>query len=69
MAHSVDHELEEVLDRIGAVRFVGRINSGVIPSDEGYRVLEQMVERESERPFISKLTHLFLCRPDSYSKG
>lgn len=62
----VNEKLEQTLDKIGVVRFVGRINSGVIPSEAGYKVLEHFVSRDSERPWISKIAHALLWRDEPY---
>lgn len=60
-------ELQLTLKQIGIARFVGRINSGVIPSSEGYDAVEAYVENAQQRPFLSKLTSVLLNRSDSYA--
>lgn len=60
-------ELQLTLKQIGIARFVGRINSGVIPSSEGYDAVEAYVENAQQRPFLSKLTCALLNRSDSYA--
>lgn len=59
-------ELQVTIKQIGIARFVGRINSGVIPSDEGYAVVETFVAEAKERPLLSKVTKFVLGSDDSY---
>lgn len=61
-------ELQRTIEEIGLARFIGRVNSGVIPSDVGFRAMEMFVSSEKERPFLSKLTQVVLGRTDSYTK-
>ena len=60
-------DLKLTLQKIGIARFVGRINSGVIPSSEGYDAVEAYVDNAQQRPFLSKLTSALLNRADSYA--
>lgn len=62
-----DEELQRTIEQIGIARFVGRINSGVIPSERGYAAVEHFVAHAKKRPLLSKLTHLMLGRADSYA--
>jgi len=64
--HSYDADLQRTLEQIGIARFVGRISSGVIPSEQGYAAVEQYVSHAKERPFLSRLTYLMLGRSDAY---
>lgn len=59
-------DLQKTIESIGIARFVGRINSGVIPGPEGYAVVEQFVARAQARPFLSRLSSAVLGRRDSY---
>ena len=61
-------ELQGTISEIGLARFIGRIDSGVIPASAGYEAVEHFVLHEKSRPFLSKLTQAVLGRPDSYSK-
>lgn len=61
-------ELQQTIEEIGLARFIGRINSGVIPTDVGFRAMEVFVSSEKERPLLSKLTQVVLGRTDSYTK-
>jgi hypothetical protein len=65
---SCDEELLKTIEQIGIARFVGRINSGVIPSEMGYAAVEHFVTHAKERPLLSKLTHLVLGRVDTYAR-
>lgn len=60
-------ELQRTIKQIGIARFVGRVNSGVIPSDEGYAAVEAYVEEAKKRPLLSKITMMMLGNRDSYS--
>ena len=59
-------ELQATIHQIGIARFVGRINSGLIPNDEGYAVVESFVEEAKQRPILSKVTKFVLNSNDSY---
>lgn len=61
-------ELQVTFKQIGIARFVGRINSGIIPPDEGYAVVETFVEKAKERPFLSRVTKFVLGSNDSYTQ-
>lgn len=52
---------------IGLARFVGRINAGVIRSDEGYEAVEAFLSEERKRPLLSRLTHLIVGRDDTFT--
>lgn len=56
------------IDEIGLARFVGRINSGVIPSDQGYEAIEQFVAKEKQRPLLSTLSRVVFGQPNSYER-
>ncbi len=62
-----DKELQQMIEQIGIARFVGRINSGVIPSDTGYAAVEHFVSHAKQRPLLSRLTYLMLGRADAYT--
>ena len=62
-------ELQTTIRSIGLARFVGRINSGVIPTTEGYEAVKTFVAEDRQRPLISRLTTTFFGRPEPYSKG
>lgn len=64
---SYDEGLQRTIEQIGIARFVGRINSGVIPSEQGYAAVEHFVEDAKKRPLLSKLSHLVLGRTDTYA--
>jgi len=55
---SSEVELRRTIEIIGLARFVGRVNSGLIPSREGYAVVEQFVDQANVRPFVSRLSNL-----------
>ncbi len=59
--------LVKTIERIGIARFVGRVNSGVIPSEQGYAAVEQYIAHAKERPLLSRLTHLVLSQSDTYA--
>ncbi|MCZ8218259.1 MAG: hypothetical protein O9337_02470 [Acidovorax sp.] len=59
-------ELRRTIEIIGLARFVGRINSGLIPSWEGYAVVEQFVDQANVRPFVSRLSNLLFHRRESH---
>lgn len=61
-------DLEKTIEAIGLARFVGRINSGVIPATEGYEAVKKYVAAERERPLISRLTASFFGRTEPYSE-
>jgi hypothetical protein len=67
----LDSAQVEVLVRqiaeIGLPRFVGRLNSGLIPLEEGYRAVEVFVAAAKQRPFISRLGQSILGRTDSFA--
>ena len=60
-------ELEHTIEKIGVARFVGRINSGLVEPEIGYKVVNSFVSRESNRPLLSRLSHLLLGRSDTYN--
>lgn len=60
------HNLQDTIKEIGLARFVGRINSGVIPSDVGLEAVEFFVTQREHRPFVSRLVHSVLGRRDSF---
>ncbi|MFW5333260.1 hypothetical protein [Hydrogenophaga sp. ZJX-1] len=62
-----DPELLKTIEQIGIARFVGRINAGVIPTEQGYAAVEHFVAHAKERPFVSKVAHMVLGRVDSYA--
>lgn len=62
-----DPELLQTIEQIGIARFVGRINAGVIPTEQGYAAVEHFVSHAKERPFASKVAHMVLGRVDSYA--
>jgi hypothetical protein len=64
---SYDPELLKTIEQIGIARFVGRINAGVIPAEQGYAAVEHFVSHAKERPFVSKVAHMVLGRVDSYA--
>ncbi len=64
---SYDEELQRTIEQIGIARFVGRINSGVIPSERGYAAVEHFVAQAKQRPLLSKLTYMVLGRIDTYA--
>jgi hypothetical protein len=57
-------ELVVEIQRIGLARFVGRINAGMIDSDDGYRAVERFTSSERTRPLLSRLSHLLVGRRD-----
>ena len=58
--------LDRTVREIGVARLVGRINSGVIDPEAGYRALERFMAQEHARPFLSRLSHSLLGRPDTF---
>lgn len=60
--------LDETLKEIGVARFVGRINSGVIDSVAGYKALERYALQQSDRPLLSRLSHLLMDRLDTFDR-
>lgn len=60
-------DLQQTIKQIGIARFVGRINSGVIPSSTGYKAVQAFVGDAERRPFASRLTRLILKNGDSYA--
>lgn len=56
--------MQETIREIGLARFVGRINSGLIEPEVGYRAVDCYVAKQSERPLLSKLTHFILGKTD-----
>lgn len=62
------NSLEATIRDIGLARFVGRINSGVIPEHEGYAAVERFLAHEKERPLLSRVTQAVLGRPNSYER-
>lgn len=60
-------ELHRTIESIGIARFVGRINSGIIPSEEGYAALELFVSKAKSRPFLSRISNLVLGGTDTYA--
>lgn len=50
------------IQEIGLARFIGRINAGVIPAEEGYRAVERFVSKEHKRPFISSVARALAGR-------
>ena len=67
VALAPDPELLRTIEEIGIARFVGRINAGIIPADQGYAAVEHFVSHAKERPFVSKVAHMVLGRVDSYA--
>jgi hypothetical protein len=61
-------ELQETLKKIGLARFIGRINSGVIPDHAGYEAVQNFVSDEQSRPLLSLFTQALLGRTDSYTR-
>lgn len=65
---SYELELQKTIEEIGIARFVGRVNSGVIPSDKGYAAVEKFVSHAKERPLLSRLSYFMLGRADKYAR-
>lgn len=65
---SLDEHVRTIQD-IGVARFVGRIHAGFVPSHAGYAAIEAFVSHERERPFLSKVVHTVLGRPESFDSG
>lgn len=61
-------EMEETINEIGLARFVGRINSGVVPAEKGFVAVDRFVTAEQERPLLSKVSRAVFKRPNSYDK-
>ncbi len=57
------------LQSIGVARFVGRINSGVIEPEAGYKCVEMLVEAEEKRPWVSRISHLLTGHSDTFTKA
>lgn len=60
--------LEAKISEIGLARFVGRINSGLIPPSLGYEAVQNFLAHEKQRPFLSRLTQALVGRTDAYLK-
>jgi len=67
VAPAYDPELLKTIQEIGIARFVGRINAGIIPPDQGYAAVEHFISHAKERPLVSKVAHMVLGRVDSYA--
>jgi hypothetical protein len=61
--------LAATLREIGVARFIGRINSGVIDSTEGYKALERYAVEVEDRPLLSRLSHLLMGRQDTFGRS
>lgn len=59
-------EMFATIRQIGLARFVGRINSGVIPAEEGYEAVRRFVDLQKKRPFLSRMAHTVCGRTDTY---
>ena len=55
----------EQIQEIGLARFIGRINAGVIPTEEGYQAIELFVSKERRRPLISTIARALAGRQGS----
>lgn len=62
---SSSEELQKMIEQIGIARFVGRINSGLIPRESGYDAVKQFIAYAKERPLLSRLTRSVLRRTDT----
>lgn len=60
--------LDDTVREIGVARFVGRINSGVIDPARGYQAVERLTSEQTERPFLSRLSHILMGRTDTFSR-
>lgn len=58
-------ELEATIRDIGVARFVGRINSGVVETEVGYKALDRYVAKTKERPVLSRLASFLLDKEDA----
>jgi len=58
-------ELEATIRDIGVARFVGRINSGVVETEVGYKALDRYVAKTKERPALSRLASFLLDKEDA----
>lgn len=62
-----DREVDAFVEQIhgiGVLRFIGRINSGLIDAGTGYEAVEKFTARQRRRPWLSRLTHLLIGRTD-----
>lgn len=58
-------ELEATIRDIGVARFVGRINSGVVETEVGYKALDSYVAKTKQRPALSRLASFLLDKDDA----
>lgn len=59
-------DLQKTIESIGLARFIGRINSGGIPTDLGNAAVERFIASEQSRPLLSVLSQTLFGRRDSY---
>jgi len=60
-------ELLSTIREIGLARFVGRINSGLIPASQGFEAVERFVSLERDhRPLLSRICQIVLHKRDLF---
>lgn len=64
--HPTVAQLAATLHEIGVARFEGRIEAGLIDKTEGEAVMEQFIEEQRTRPWVSRVANLVLDTDEAY---
>lgn len=59
-------ELKEQVRKLGAARFVGRINGGIISPGLGYEALQAVADERGNRSFLVRLARAISGTPDTF---